>query len=196
MSGLAEIYDATLTPGKMDLLQAWVPGQPWFDGDADALEQITSYRLVDPDGAVGVECFLLSDGARTIHVPVTYRGEELPEAGDALVGTLDHSVLGPRWVYDAEHDPVYRDEVRRTICRRDSAADHQAMEDGSITPSPVNIRGGGDCRPDRQDVRVIRVVSEEYDVDGGDPVVGAPGTLTGTWIDDDGSHTAVLVVLG
>lgn len=195
MSGLAEIYDATLTPGKMDLLRSWLPGQPWFDGDVASLEQVTTYRFVDPDGAVGMESFLLRDGARTFHVPVTYRGAELPGAEDALVGTLDHSVLGPRWVYDAERDPVYVSEVRRTICRRDSAADHQAMEDGSITPSPVNIRGGGDCRSEQVDVRVIRVVSEEYDSEDGDPVVGAPGTLTGTWGDADGSHTAVLAVL-
>src|SRR5699024_82195 len=73
MSGTAEIYDAVLTPGKMDLLRAWVAGQPWFDGDEAALEQVTTYRFVDPDGAVGMESFLLTDGTRTFHVPVTYR---------------------------------------------------------------------------------------------------------------------------
>ncbi len=195
MSGLAEIYDATLTPGKMDLLRAWVTDRPWFDGDASGLEQVTAYRLVDPDGSVGMESFLVRDGRRTFHIPVTYRDEELPGAEGALVGTLDHSVLGQRWVYDAEVDPVYLAEVRRTICRRDSAADHQAMEDGSITLSPVHIRGGGDCRPEQEGVRIVRVVSEENDSDTGEPVAGAPGTLTGTWPDGEGSCTAVLVVL-
>ena len=195
MTGLAEIYDATLTPGKLDLLRTWVPDQPWFDGDADALEQVTSYRFVDPDGEVGMECFLLDAGGRTVHVPVTYRPSELPGAEDSLVGTIDHSVLGPRWVYDAVADPVYREVVRTAICRRQSAADHQSMEDGSITPAPVNIRGGGDCRPEQQDVRVLRVVSEDNDSDTDQPVSGSPGTLTGTWGDADGSHTAVLVVL-
>lgn len=195
MSGLAQIYDATLSPGKIDLLREWIVDQPWFDGDAAALEQVTSYRFADPDDAVGMECFLLKGGDTTYHVPVTYRGAELTGADDALIGTMDHSVLGQRWVYAAEHDPVFVAEARRTICRRDSAADHQAMEDGSITPAPVNIRGGGDCRPEQEELRVVRVVAEEYDSDGDDPVAGAPGTLTGTWSDDDGLHTAVLAYL-
>lgn len=202
MSGTAEIYDAVLTPGKMDLLRAWVAGQPWFDGDEAALEQVTTYRFVDPDGAVGMESFLLTDGTRTFHVPVTYRGEELPGADGAAVGTTDHSVLGRRWVYDAEADPVYRAEVRRVILHRDAAADHLSMEDGSITPSPVNIRGGGaGTTTDAADgvlptPRVVRVVSEENDIEAGLPVMGSPGTLSGTWQDADGNHTAVLVVIG
>lgn len=203
MSGTAEIYDAVLTPGKIDLLRAWMRQQPWFDGDADRLEQITTYRFVDPDGAVGMESFLLSDGERTHHVPVTYRGEELPGAQEALIGTIDHSVLGPRWVYDAPADPVYATEVHRVISHRDTAADHLAIEDGTVTPSPVNIRGGGDAGlassrgsgAGRHVPQVIRVVSEENDAETGGPLIGAPGTLSATWSDADGSHTAVLVVV-
>ena len=37
MSGTAEIYDAVLDPGKLDLLGAWVRHQEWFDGDPDGL---------------------------------------------------------------------------------------------------------------------------------------------------------------
>lgn len=195
MSGTAEIYDAVLTPGKMELLRAWVPRQSWFEGDAAALEQVTSYRFVDPDGEVGMESFLLTDGSRTLHVPVTYRGAELAGAGDSLVGTVDHSVLGKRWVYDAEADPVYVTEVRRVIAHRDSAADHLAVEDGTVTPSPVNVRGGGDTGTVGRRPQVIRLVSEENDAEADRPLIGSPGTLSGTWPDHDGSHTAVLVVV-
>lgn len=198
MTGTAEIYDAVLTPGKTDLLRAWVRRQPWFDGDADRLEQVTAYRFVDPAGEVGMESFLLTDGQQVFHVPVTYRGAELEGAADALIGTVDHSVLGPRWVYDAPADPVYVTEVRRVIAQRDEAAHHLQMEDGSVTPSPVNLRGGGQASTsgDSQAApTIIRVVSEVNDAEAGGPLIGAPGTLSGTWYDDGGSHTVVLVVV-
>lgn len=197
MSGTAEIYDAVLNPGKLDLLRAWVRDQPWFEGDPERLEQVTAYRFVDPAGEVGMESFLLSDGSRTYHVPVTYRGAELADAEGALIGTLDHSVLGHRWVYDALADPVYVTEVRRVISQRDTAADHLQKEDGTVTPSPVNIRGGGDgfrAKPDAE-LQVIRVLSEENDAEADGPLIGSPGTLSGTWQDEDGSHTAVFVVV-
>ena len=197
MSGTAEIYDAVLDPGKLDLLRAWVHEQDWFEGDPAGLEQVTAYRFVDPAGEVGMESFLLTDGSRTFHVPVTYRGAELEDAGSALVGRMEHSVLGRRWVYDAPADPVYVAEVRRVISHRDTAADHLQVEDGSITPSPVNIRGGGDgfTRGADAAVQVIRVVSEENDAEADRPLIGSPGTLSATWQDADGSHTAVLVVV-
>ncbi len=196
MTGTAEIYDAVLDPGKLDLLRSWVRTQSWFDGNAEQLEQVTAYRLVDPAGEVGMESFLLTDGAQTYHVPVTYRGAELEGAADALVGTMEHSVLGRRWVYDAPADPVYKAEVRRVISHRDTAADHLQVEDGTITPSPVNIRGGGDGPAVGVDApQVIRVLSEENDAEAECPLIGSPGTLSGTWQDADGSHTAVFVVV-
>lgn len=197
MSGTAEIYDAVLDPGKLDLLRGWVRGQDWFDGEADRLEQVTAYRFVDPAGEVGMESFLLADGDRTFHVPVTYRGERLDGADDALVGEMGHSVLGRRWVYDAAADPVYIAEVRRVISHRDTAADHLQVEDGTVTPSPVNIRGGGDGITQGPDatLQVLRVVSEENDAEAERPLIGSPGTLSGTWEDADGSHSAVLVVV-
>lgn len=196
MSGTAEIYDAALDPGKLDLLRSWVANQSWFDGDPERLEQVTAYRFVDPDGEVGIESFLLTDGSRTFHVPVTYRGAELEDAADALVGMMEHSILGRRWVYDAPADPVYKAEVRRVISHRDSAADHLQVEDGTVTPSPVNIRGGGDGPAKGVNgPQVLRVISEENDAEADFPLIGSPGTLSGTWHDADGSHTAVLVVV-
>ena len=196
MSGTAEIYDAVLDPGKIELLRAWVRDQSWFTGSPERLERVTTYRFVDPAGEVGMESFILTDGSRTFHVPVTYRGAALEGADDALVGTMEHSVLGRRWVYDAPADPVYTTEVRRVISNRDTAAAHLQKEDGTITPSPVNIRGGGDGASKSDDApQVLRVLSEENDAEADCPLIGSPGTLSGTWLDDEGSHTAVFVVV-
>ncbi|MEI2826114.1 MAG: hypothetical protein V9F04_06650 [Dermatophilaceae bacterium] len=50
--------------------------------------------------------------------PLTYRSAPLAGADRALVGTIEHSVLGTRWVYDAPHDPAYVAELLRTIVDR------------------------------------------------------------------------------
>jgi hypothetical protein len=42
-----------------------------------------------------------------LQVPLTYRGAPLHGGERSLVGMMEHSVLGTRWVYDAVGDPVY-----------------------------------------------------------------------------------------
>lgn len=106
---MALIYQAELTPSKLELLTAWVPGRPWAAHvDHSALEPVGAYRFDDPDGEVGIETHLLraADG-QVLHVPLTYRGAPLPAGEPFLVGTMAHSVLGPRWVYDGCADAVY-----------------------------------------------------------------------------------------
>ena len=95
------------------------------------------YRLGLPTGSAA-EMRGVSEQARLL------TPEELDRHEDALMGTVEHSVLGRRWVYDAPADPVYVTEVCRVISQRDTAADHLQMEDGTVTPPPVNIRGGGE----------------------------------------------------
>lgn len=47
---------AEIVPGKLELLQAWVPNQPWLGrADASVLPRLGSYRFDDPDGEVGME---------------------------------------------------------------------------------------------------------------------------------------------
>jgi hypothetical protein len=93
-----------VTPSKRDLVAAWLEGQPWA-GPGD-VEVIGGYRFDDPDGEVGVEAILLRRGDLPLHVPLTYRGAPLTGGDAHLVGTMQHSVLGDRWVYDALGDPV------------------------------------------------------------------------------------------
>ncbi|THJ65481.1 hypothetical protein E8P82_12065 [Arthrobacter echini] len=103
---MAFIYDVALSPSKVDVLLPWLPGQPWARG-VSAPEQIAAYRFDDPAGEVGVETLLLRDGETLLQVPLAYRGEPVAELEEYLIGTIDHPVLGQRWVYDAVADPVY-----------------------------------------------------------------------------------------
>ena len=107
---MAIIYDAVLNPSKQDLLKTWLPEQPWFQElgvDAAGLEHLGAFRFDDPAGEVGMETHLLAVGGRVVHLPLTYRGAPLPGAEEFLAGTMQHSVLGDRWIYDACADPVY-----------------------------------------------------------------------------------------
>ncbi len=115
---MAEIHSgATLTPSKVDLVAAWIGRQRWYaaKGTTARLRRLGAWRLDDPAGEVGVETLHLVDeaGPRPVvyQVPLSYRAHPLPGADAALVGTLEHSVLGRRWVYDATHDPVYAEQL-------------------------------------------------------------------------------------
>src|ERR1700754_199567 len=100
---MATIHQATLTPTKLDLLSAWLPGRHWYpDFTVDGLQRVAACRFDDPAGEVGVEMFVVrgTDGP-LVHVPMTYRGAPLDDGELTLIGTTEHSVLGTRWVYDA-----------------------------------------------------------------------------------------------
>ena len=57
---MAVHHPAKIVPGKLELLQAWVPHQPWTGGtDTSTLARLGSYRFDDPAGQVGIETHLL-----------------------------------------------------------------------------------------------------------------------------------------
>lgn len=175
---MALLHDATLTPSKRELIEAWLPSQEWAAG-LPPVRPFGSYRLDDPDGEVGMEGILLrsEDGAVVVHVPLTYRGAPLDGAEGALVGTMEHSALGARWVYDATADPVFLAELTRTITEAGTGAEEYFEVDGQkVTREPsVAVAGSGGQSGDPGDpgdIVVVRVV--------GEPVDGA-ATLTGRW---------------
>ena len=126
--------DATIAPTKDELIGPWLRTRPWWDGEAER-GPVGTFRLDDPAGEVGMECFLLgSASGSTLFVPVTYRGAPLAGAADRLVGTMEHSVLGQRWVYDAAGDPVFVATVLDTIRTGGRQADlHLRSGDGTET---------------------------------------------------------------
>ena len=104
---MAVIHRATLVPSKLELLGTWLKSRLAEPSDG-AVELLGAYRFDDPDGEVGIEGHLIRWGTEIVHVPVTYRGSPLAGAERRLIGTMEHSVLGRRWVYDAMADPVAR----------------------------------------------------------------------------------------
>lgn len=144
---MALIYQTTMSPTKLELLAAWLPTQPWFEGDISALASAGAYRFDDPAGEVGMEGHLLTAGNGTVyHAPLSYRGAPLAGAEAFLLGTSAHGVLGTRYIYDALGDPVYRQVLASTIAEGGSeATEDEALEDGATKPIDIftHLRGSG-----------------------------------------------------
>ena len=106
---MALLHTAEITPSKTELLTSWAPTQPWFVGDAGvSVTNLAAYRFDDPEGQVGIETILITAGdGPVLQVPVTYRDAPLAGAEASLITTMQHTVLGKRWVYDATGDPAY-----------------------------------------------------------------------------------------
>ncbi|MET3807242.1 hypothetical protein ABIB25_004265 [Nakamurella sp. UYEF19] len=132
---MAVHVSATIVPGKLELLRAWIPDQPWAVGvDTSSLTRLGSYRFDDPAGEVGMETHLLgtADG-RVLQVPLTYRGAPREAAGSTLITTMTHTVLGQRWIYDGCTDHVYATALAATILTGGREADlYWSTEDGLI----------------------------------------------------------------
>jgi hypothetical protein len=177
---MATIHRTTMTPTKLELLSTWLPRQSWYrsTGQRPALNRAGGFRLDDPAGAVGIECMLVTDGAggagTTYFVPLTYRGEPLAGADDALVGTSEHGVLGTRWIYDAVHDPVALEQMLALIGGT-AEAQHQSESD---TPDPSvgrTWRAAGEPGP----LEVLRVPAGNAGT--------ARGSIECTWTCPDGT---------
>ena len=114
---MAIIHNTTMNPGKLDLLAVWLPAQPWYrqTGQEPELARAGGFRLDDPQGEVGIEFMVVTDGsgdrATAYQIPMTYRAGALAGADGALIGTSEHGVLGLRWIYDGVHDPVLRAQL-------------------------------------------------------------------------------------
>lgn len=159
----------TMSPTKLELLEAWLPSQPWFAGDAAQLTRIGEYRLDDPEGEVGLNGILVTAGDDTVyHVPLTYRGAPLDESDEFFVGTSEHGVLGTRWVTAAIGDPVYRAVLAQTIAQGASGAEEFVTdESGAITRREivVPISGSGEAG-----AQVPEMWAAEVSITGGSSV--------------------------
>jgi Maltokinase N-terminal cap domain len=189
---MALIHRATVTPTKLEMLAAWLPSRAWFPGGE--IQQFGAYRFDDPAGEVGVETFLLGTATgQVLHVPLTYRAAPLTGAEAHLVSTTEHSILGPRWVYDGCADPVWAHTLAAAALTGGTNAIEEFADGRRRTPS-ATARGSGS--PGTQ---VPEIATVSY-TDGGtatvhagpvdltvarhaDIPVTAPYTLTVTWPD-------------
>ncbi len=172
--------DADLVPGKLDLLAAWLPGQPW--AASGEVTRVASYRFDDPAGEVGIETFVVAVGDAVLQIPMTYRGA--PLEGARLVGEMEHSVLGHRYAYDAATDPVYLDTVRQVVVDGGHEAEW-VMPDGTVLPrfrTSAAVSGvATDPAAASGTVEVVRRPLEDDAAERDDVV----GMLTGTWQGQD-----------
>ncbi|MFJ2618885.1 hypothetical protein [Glutamicibacter sp. NPDC087344] len=123
------IYNTTMTPSKNELVAAWIVNQDFFTGKKKPqLNHVGGFRLEDPAGEVGIEFRLYADNADLsdviYHVPLTYRDAPLPGAAKHLIGTGEHGILGTRYIYDAEGDPVFTAQLQALSEGRATAQHH------------------------------------------------------------------------
>ncbi|PVU82597.1 hypothetical protein DDP54_05825 [Cellulomonas sp. WB94] len=149
---MALLHRAELRPSKIELVASWAPTQPWFEAGAGAeLATVGSFRFDDPAGEVGIETLLVRAGdGPVMQVPLTYRGSPL-DGGDAwLIGTMQHSVLGERWVYDGAGDPVYLTAVATAALTGGRQADQYVDSGGELVfrePTALVVGSGTSGTP-------------------------------------------------
>lgn len=201
---MALLHNARLTPSKLELLGSWLPSQPWWTGPGTPLTAVGAYRFDDPADEVGIETHLVTgSGGPVVQVPLTYRGTPLEGADSALVGTMQHSVLGPRWVYDACADPVYAAALAAAILTGGTEAELLIELDGRLQRREPTTRVTGSGRPGAAAPTVTVVTTT---TDDSATTIGTPGlelqvrrvltgvapvgdalTLTGSWPGSDGA---------
>ncbi|OIJ87054.1 maltokinase N-terminal cap-like domain-containing protein [Streptomyces monashensis] len=214
---MAIIHHTTLKPTKLELLTDWLPSRPWYRGgpDAPVLTKSGGFRLDDPAGEVGIEFMVATDTSTpeptAYLVPLTYRGAPLAGAEHALVGTMEHGVLGRRWAYDGCHDPVLAAELLRLIDGRaqaqaqsiDSAPDHEVARSrtgvpfalDSFTPAPVDDEHGTRLpAPHGTVLQVHRVLTPVPQEDPPVSPEGAVGHVSRCWQAPDGTRLSALFV--
>ena len=140
---MALLHRATLSPTKAEIISEWLPAQPWAPGGDTEL--IGAYRFDDPEGRVGLEAHLVRSNDVLLHVPLVYRDEPVDGLDARLVGTIEHSVLGQRWVYDGLTDPVFIGMLAAATLTGTGQAIGMVDNAGrwTLVPTPVHLHGGG-----------------------------------------------------
>ena len=191
---MADIFNAELSPGKLEVITTWVAAQDWaadLDLERQPLEQVTSYRLDDPAGEVGLEVHIVSSGARTFQVPLTYRGAPLDGAEEALITTMDHSVLGTRWVYAGMGDPLFRRRLDATIATAGTGAKQYLVDDEGNRVEEItevaHVHGTGPL-VGAGDVDLLTELTLDSPLEGTES-----GLLLGRWPGQE--HSVVLAVM-
>ncbi len=149
ISRVALLYRAEITPSKVEIVSAWAPLQSWSGGlDLGTISPAGAYRFDDPEGEVGIETLLVrSADGQVAQVPLTYRGAALVGAETALITTMQHSVLGERWVYDGCGDPAFGQALATAILTGGSQAELEVVTDGGTERREATTKVTGNGRP-------------------------------------------------
>jgi maltokinase len=175
----------TLAPAGQIVLVPAVPEPSVVEPATGEFPLPTQGKVLAPEVAieppVGIVVHLISalpagapasdSGAATYQVPLTYRSEERPDLAHALLGEL-RTPEGPRYVYDAPHDPDFVAAWTELI-----AKSAEAMSEAGTPRSRVRgVRRAGEAPPDPH--RAAKVLSGEQSntsiivgPDGSDPVM-------------------------
>lgn len=142
---MGRFYAATITPSKAELISQWAPTQPWGPAPGATVDVVGAFRYDDPDGQVGMETHLVAAQGELFQIPLTYRDAPLADSDHALVGTLEHSDLGTRWVYDGIEDPRCVMVLAAVAMTGQGEAIGMGIRDGRwfLAPSSVRVHGGG-----------------------------------------------------
>jgi len=142
---MARFHVATSEPTKQELIERWAPSQPWGPDPGNSLSSLGSFHFDDPEGQVGMETHLIDAGGLLLQIPLTYRGEPLDDRAATLVGTLEHSVLGTRWVYDGLTDSHFLTVLAGVALTGQGQALGMAHVEQRwfAAPAEVTISGGG-----------------------------------------------------
>jgi hypothetical protein len=191
---------------------SWLLTRPWYVGGAGepVLTKAGGFRLDDPEGAVGIEFMVATDASgphpASYLVPLTYRGAPLDGAEHALVGTMEHGVLGHRWAYDGCHDPVLVAQLLALIEGRVQAQAQSITDtpDREVTrsctseglPCTATAADGQNgtelLLPDGTPLHLYRLLRP-----GTEAPEGAIGHVSGAWQMPDGTRSrALFAVLG
>lgn len=138
---MAIIYQAELSLSKPEILRDFLSERSW--GEVGELEILGAYRFDDPAGEVGIECHLVRVGETIYHLPLTYRPAPMAGAEEHLLATMQHSVLGERFVYDGLADELALDCFRRALSAEQEQAELEIHgQDGTaleIRPPDVTL---------------------------------------------------------
>ncbi|OIK27822.1 maltokinase N-terminal cap-like domain-containing protein [Streptomyces malaysiense] len=213
---MAVIHHTTLTPSKAELLAGWLPSRPWYRGGAGTpvLEKTGGFRLDDPEGEVGIEIMIATDTTcpeRTVYlVPLSYRGAPLEGAEHALIGTMEHGVLGTRWAYDGMRDPVLVTELLRLVAGGTRAMaqsvtdvpDDEVTHDYTgapftpvaFTPTPADDADGTHLPTPHGTVLRLHRVLTPADADAPVPAVPCLGHVSTGWPAPSGDRLSAVLL--
>lgn len=141
MRKIAKIYKTQLNPTKTHIVNRLIG-----TGDLYA-----SWRLLDRGGEVGIESLVcLAAAGELYQIPLTYRARKISD--DTTLLTLEHGVLGCRWVSPMTKDRVAIGELLDTVLGQEQGALPSQRE-----VHVLDVRGEGNHRFGQWNLNTVQI---------------------------------------